>query len=49
MVTDANGVVVAGVSQGAMQMGRHAATVIERELGVERLARRLPAATKDPW
>ena len=31
-LTDANGVVVPGVAQGAMQMGRHAAAEIEREL-----------------
>ncbi|MBL9201788.1 MAG: NAD(P)/FAD-dependent oxidoreductase [Opitutaceae bacterium] len=31
-LTDANGVVVPGVAQGAMQMGRHAAGVIAREL-----------------
>ena len=37
-LSDANGVVVPGVAQGAMQMGRHAAIVIERELGGEKLA-----------
>ena len=31
-LTDANGVVVPGVAQGAMQMGRHAAKVILRQL-----------------
>src|SRR5688572_5660439 len=37
-LTDANGVVVPGVAQGAMQMGRHAAKVIERELRGEKLS-----------
>lgn len=31
-LTDANGVVVPGVAQGAMQMGRHAAGIVAREL-----------------
>ena len=37
-LTDANGVVVPGVAQGAMQMGRHAAKLIERELRGEKLS-----------
>jgi NADH dehydrogenase len=37
-VTDANGVVVPGVAQGAMQMGRHVVELIERELRDEKLA-----------
>lgn len=37
-VTDAKGVVVPGVAQGAMQMGRHVATLIERELAGEKLS-----------
>lgn len=37
-LTDANGVAVPGVAQGAMQMGRHAARVIARELRGEQLA-----------
>jgi len=35
---DANGVLVPGVAQGALQMGRHVARVLERELHGERLA-----------
>ncbi len=37
-LTDANGVVVPGVAQGAMQMGRHAAELIARELRGEKFA-----------
>lgn len=37
-LTDANGVLVPGVAQGAMQMGSHVAKVIERELRGEKLA-----------
>ena len=37
-LTDANGVVVPGVAQGAMQMGEHAAKLIERELRGEKFA-----------
>jgi NADH dehydrogenase len=37
-LTDANGVLVPGVAQGAMQMGRHTAKLIERELRGEKLA-----------
>jgi NADH dehydrogenase len=37
-LVDANGVAVPGVAQGAMQMGRHAAELIERELRGEKLA-----------
>lgn len=37
-LVDANGVNVPGVAQGAMQMGRHAAQLIERELRGEKLA-----------
>jgi NADH:ubiquinone reductase (H+-translocating) len=37
-LTDANGVVVPGVAQGAMQMGRHVAELIERELRQEKLS-----------
>src|SRR5690606_25899575 len=40
-LTDANGVIVPGVAQGAMQMGRHVATLIEAEL---RVPKRDPAA-----
>jgi NADH:ubiquinone reductase (H+-translocating) len=45
MVTlaDVNGVEVPGVAQGAIQMGRHAAEVIERELRREKLS---PAGRK---
>lgn len=35
-LTDANGVVVPGVAQGAMQMGRHVAKLLERELRGEK-------------
>ena len=35
-LTDANGVVVPGVAQGAIQMGKHVAKLIERELRVEK-------------
>ncbi|MEO5961398.1 MAG: NAD(P)/FAD-dependent oxidoreductase [Opitutaceae bacterium] len=35
---DANGVVVPGVAQGAMQMGRHVANLVGRELRGEKLA-----------
>ena len=37
-LVDANGVVVPGVAQGAMQMGRHVAELIERELRGEKLS-----------
>ena len=37
-VVDPNGVEVPGVAQGAMQMGEHAAKIIERELRGEKLA-----------
>jgi NADH:ubiquinone reductase (H+-translocating) len=37
-LTDANGVLVPGVAQGAMQMGKHAAELIERELRGEKFA-----------
>ncbi len=37
-LTDGNGVVVPGVAQGALQMGRHAARLIARELRGEKLA-----------
>ncbi len=37
-LVDAKGVTVPGVAQGAMQMGRHAARVIARELRGEKLA-----------
>jgi NADH dehydrogenase len=37
-LTDANGVVVPGVAQGAMQMGRHVAELIERELKGEKFS-----------
>jgi NADH dehydrogenase len=37
-LTDAKGVIVPGVAQGAMQMGRHAAKLIEQELRGEKLA-----------
>lgn len=37
-LVDANGVAVPGVAQGAMQMGRHAAKLIARELGGDQLA-----------
>jgi NADH:ubiquinone reductase (H+-translocating) len=37
-LTDANGVVVPGVAQGALQMGRHVARLIQREVRVEKLA-----------
>jgi NADH dehydrogenase len=40
---DANGVPVPGVAQGAMQMGRHVASLIERELLGEKLS---PAGRK---
>ena len=48
-LTDANGVVVPGVAQGAMQMGKHAARLIERELGGEKYspAGRRPFAYHD--
>jgi NADH dehydrogenase len=42
-LTDANGVIVPGVAQGAMQMGRHAAELIEREVRGEKLS---PAGRK---
>jgi NADH dehydrogenase len=42
-LTDANGVVVPGVAQGAMQMGRHAAELIARELRGEKFS---PAGRK---
>ena len=42
-LVDAKGVVVPGVAQGAMQMGRHAADLIERELRGEKLS---PAGRK---
>lgn len=42
-LTDAKGVVVPGVAQGAMQMGKHIAESIEHELTVEKLA---PAGRK---
>lgn len=37
-LTDANGVVVPGVAQGAIQMGAHVAKLLERELRGERLS-----------
>lgn len=37
-LVDANGVVVPGVAQGAMQMGRHAAEIIRGELRGEKLS-----------
>lgn len=37
-VTDAHGVVVPGVAQGAMQMGRHVAKLIDRELRGEKFS-----------
>lgn len=37
-LVDANGVLVPGVAQGAMQMGKHAAALIERELRGEKLS-----------
>jgi NADH dehydrogenase len=37
-LVDASGVMVPGVAQGAMQMGRHAAELIKRELRGEKLA-----------
>lgn len=37
-LTDANGVVVPGVAQGAMQMGKHAAELIARELRGEKFS-----------
>jgi NADH dehydrogenase len=37
-LVDANGLVVPGVAQGAMQMGKHIAEVIERELKGEKFA-----------
>lgn len=37
-LVDANGVVVPGVAQGAMQMGKHIAELIERELKGEKFA-----------
>lgn len=48
-LTDANGVVVPGVAQGALQMGRHAAEVVARELRGEKLspAGRAPFAYRD--
>lgn len=48
-LTDANGVLVPGVAQGAMQMGRHVARLIERELRGEKLAPvgRAPFVYKD--
>ena len=42
-LVDANGVLVPGVAQGAMQMGRHVAELIQRELRGEKLA---PAGRK---
>ncbi|HWA09694.1 MAG TPA: NAD(P)/FAD-dependent oxidoreductase [Opitutaceae bacterium] len=48
-LVDANGVTVPGVAQGAIQMGRHAAKVIRRELRGEKLspAGRAPFAYRD--
>ena len=48
-LTDANGVVVPGVAQAAMQMGRHVARLIERELQGQRSTpeRRTPFAYHD--
>jgi NADH:ubiquinone reductase (H+-translocating) len=37
-LTDANGLVVPGVAQGALQMGEHAAKLLERELRGEKFA-----------
>jgi NADH dehydrogenase len=48
-LVDVNGVTVPGVAQGAMQMGRHAAKLIARELRGEKLAPagRAPFAYRD--
>lgn len=48
-LTDANGVVVPGVAQGAMQMGRYVAELIESELRGQKVAPadRRPFAYKD--
>ena len=48
-LTDVNGVLVPGVAQGAMQMGRHAARTIADELGGEKFspAGRAPFAYRD--
>ncbi len=48
-ITDVNGVVVPGVAQGAIQMGRHVARLLVRELRGEKLAPvgREPFAYKD--
>jgi NADH dehydrogenase len=52
-LTDANGVVVPGVAQGAMQMGRHAAELIVRELRGRNFRPRgeshLFTGTRDQW
>lgn len=44
-LTDANGVVVPGVAQGAMQMGRHAAEIVKSEI----LAGKMSPATRPPF
>lgn len=48
-LTDVNGLLVPGVAQGALQMGRHAARLIERELRGEKFspAGRAPFAYHD--